>query len=210
MAQDIRELFKNDNSTPKGKLSQGHQDRFAARLNALHQDLEDKSVVTMNTTKSKFPWMKIAAIFIVALSIGILGYNQLSAPTNEATTVVNLNKVDTNNTPTDVVPVYLSEVSPQFKEVEDYYLASINLEIAKLQLNDENKDLIDAFMTQLAELDEEYAQLNRELKEAGVNEQTVNTLIANLQLRLELLFKLKSKLNQLKNNQNETIQGARA
>ena len=78
MAQDIRELFKNDNSIPKGKLSQGHQDRFAARLNALHQDLEDKSVVTMNTTKSKFPWMKIAAIFIVALSIGILGYNQLS------------------------------------------------------------------------------------------------------------------------------------
>merc|ERR1711974_109995 len=178
---------------PKGKLSQGHQDRFSARLNALHQDLEDKSVVTMNTPKSKFPWMKIAAIFIVALSIGILGYNQLSAPTNEATTVVNLNKVDTNNTPTDVVPVYLSEVSPQFKEVEDYYLASINLEIAKLQVNDENKELIDAFMTQLAELDEEYAQLNRELKEAGVNEQTVNTLIANLQLRLELLFKLKSK-----------------
>jgi hypothetical protein len=36
MAQDIRELFKNDNSTPKGKLSQGHQDRFAARLNEHH------------------------------------------------------------------------------------------------------------------------------------------------------------------------------
>ena len=65
-------------------------------------------------------------------------------------------------------------------------------------------------MTQLAELDEEYVQLNRELKEAGVNEQTVNTLIANLQLRLELLFKLKSKLNQLKQNQNENIQDARA
>ena len=27
MTQDIRELFKNDNSTPKGKLSQGQQDQ---------------------------------------------------------------------------------------------------------------------------------------------------------------------------------------
>lgn len=210
MAQDIRELFRNDKSLPKGELPKGHQARFEARLASLNGvSQEHDGVVEMTSSKLRFNWMKYAAILLVALSVGILGYNQLGQTAGEAN-VVTLDKVETNNTNNDVIPVYLSDLSPQFKEVEDYYLASINMEIAQLQVNDENKELINAFMTQLAELDEEYVQLNRELKEAGVNEQTVNTLIANLQLRLELLFKLKSKLNQLKQNQNENIQDARA
>lgn len=211
MAQDIREFFKNNDSLPKVKPPKGHERRFEARLNALRGNSEDPThVVTLDTkTKSKFQWMKIAAILIVALSVGILGYNQLSVTTDNAN-VVNLDKITPDDGPNNIVPVFLSEVSPQYKEVEDYYLASINMELAKLQVNDENKELIDAFMAQLAELDEEYRHLNRELKEAGVNEQTVNTLIANLQLRLELLFKLKSKLNQLKQTQYESSQEAKA
>ncbi len=213
MAQDIRELFKNDNSMPTERLEKGHQSRFEARLDALQKGSSDAAnVVTMDTkSTSKFHWMKIAAIFIVALSIGILGYNQLSTSVADAdTNVVNLDKMTPDAAANNIVPVFLSEVSPQYKEVEDYYMASINMELAKLQVNEENKELIDAFMAQLAELDAEYRQLNRELKEAGVNEQTVNTLIANLQLRLELLFKLKSKLNQLKQSQNGINQEAKA
>ena len=210
MAQDIRELFKNDKSLPIGTLPQGHESRFAARLAALNTVTNDNDgVVTLSKKSSRFQWMKVAAILLVAFSVGILGYNQLGVSPSE-TKVVTLDKVNAQDENSDIIPVYLSDLSPQFKEVEDYYIASINMEIAQLQVNDVNKELIDAFMSQLAELDEEYVQLNSELKEAGVNEQTVNTLIANLQLRLELLFKLKSKLNQLKQNQNENIQDARA
>ena len=208
MAQDIRDLFKNDTSLPKGSIPKGHQDRFMTRLNALHQESDDVPVIGKRPVR--FMIMKVAAILIIAISIGIIGYNQLgNTSTADAVNVVNLDKA-VPQTNTDVVPVYLSDVSPQFKEVEDYYLASINMELSRLEINDDNKELIDAFMTQLAELDKEYAQLNRELKEAGINEQTVNTLIANLQLRLELLFKLKSKLKQLKDNQNENLQDAQA
>ena len=91
-------------------------------------------------------------------------------------------------------------MSPEFKKVEDYYLASINVELAQLQVTPENKALIDSFMTQLEELNLEYQKLNDEMGEVGVNEQSVSALISNLQLRLDLLFRLKEKLNELKSD----------
>ena len=58
-------------------------------------------------------------------------------------------------------------------------------------------------MEELGGLDEEYKKLNIELNEIGPNDQTIEALIQNLQLRLELLKKLKEKLNQLKLSKNE-------
>ncbi|MGI9552700.1 MAG: hypothetical protein ACR2MT_15965, partial [Aurantibacter sp.] len=66
-----------------------------------------------------------------------------------------------------------------------------------------NKGLVDSYLEQLSELDEEYRRLNVELNEIGPNDQTINALIQNLQLRLELLYKLKNKLNELKSSENE-------
>ena len=58
-------------------------------------------------------------------------------------------------------------------------------------------------MERLAELDKEYAVLNKELNEFGPNDETISALIQNLQLRLQLLQRLKEKLNQLKSSENE-------
>ena len=60
-------------------------------------------------------------------------------------------------------------------------------------------------MDRLSELNLEYEDLNKELNELGPNDQTISALIENLQLRLELLQKLKKKLNQLKPSKNEQI-----
>ena len=75
--------------------------------------------------------------------------------------------------------------------------------MANLEVSDENNDLVDGYMEQLAVLDAEYKKLNIELNEIGPNDQTIEALIQNLQLRLELLKKLKEKLNQLKLSKNE-------
>src|SRR5690606_37614077 len=64
----------------------------------------------------------------------------------------------------------LADLSPEFKKVEEYYLTNLNLGIAKINITPENKTLIDAFMAQLAELDKEYARLNKEIGEVGPNE----------------------------------------
>jgi hypothetical protein len=45
--------------------------------------------------------------------------------------------------------------------------------------------------------------LTKQMNERGPSEETVTSLINNLKLRLELLFKLKNKLKELKNIDNE-------
>ena len=88
-------------------------------------------------------------------------------------------------------------------------MASVNIQLAKLEMTPGNKELIDAFMKKLETLNEEYIALNAEIQETGLNEETVEAMIANLQLRLDLLKKLKTKLNEIeqsKDNRYENYQ----
>jgi len=50
--------------------------------------------------------------------------------------------------------------------------------------------------------------LEEELTQSGLNEQTINALIDNLKLRLNLLYRLKEKLSELNksNNNLEEVQ----
>ena len=73
------------------------------------------------------------------------------------------------------------------QKIESYYVANINLELANLEVSDENNDLVDSYMEQLAMLDAEYKKLNKELNTIGPKDQTIEALIQNLQLRLQLL-----------------------
>ena len=194
MAQDIRDLLKGENPE-KAKLSKGHKSRFEAML--------DKE---MPQEKNSFSWLKIAAIALVLLSVSFFGYQYLSDFTGDINTP-NTNpivEVDTkkNDTPSQIS---LGDLSPDLKKVEDYYRTGINLQLASLKVDPENKDLVDGYMSQLSILDKEYKKLNLELNKEGPTEATITALIDNLKLRLELLFKLKNKLNEFKTQENETI-----
>ncbi len=194
MAQDIRELFKNDKGISGDALKSGHERRFEARL--------DAHFGTAKKSGGSYLWLKIAAVLIVVIAVGgLLINNPLTQNGGEGNQVV----ITTDNK-TAEPQVQLSDLSPQFKKVEDYYLASINVELAQLQINEDNKALVDSFMTQLDELNQEYKRLNADLVEVGVNEQTVSALIDNLKLRLDLLFKLKEKLTELKETRNSEVQ----
>lgn len=188
MAQDIREMFRNEDSGSKDKLNKGHQKRFEAKL--------DKALPVEKQGNS-FLFLKIAAVLVVAIGLGLFYFN--SPGRNEVQNQI----VDTpSEEPTEETVIekqfQLSDVSPEFKKIENYYLAGINMELAKLEINNDNKALIDAFMLQMEELDKEYQRLNAELVELGPNEQTIEAMVANLQLRMDLLRKLKSKLNEIK------------
>ena len=150
----------------------------------------------------KFMWLKVAAIAIVFLSIGFFGYEQLSK-TNTPVDVVEVPK-QTQNTNQNVAKITLGDLSPDLQKVEDYYLTGINVQLASLKIKDDNKELVDGYMQQLSELDKEYQRLTLDLNEIGPTEATIGALIDNLQLRLELLFKLKNKLKELKNQKDET------
>lgn len=201
MAQDIRDMFGKEDSGNGEKLIRGHQKRFEARLD--REFPQEKS-------GNNFFFLRIAAILVVALGVGFFFWNN-SGNTIEENQVVEtpINDPEEEETPAEK-QFQLSDISPEFKKIETYYLAGINMELAKLEVTNDNKALIDAFMLELAELDKEYQRLNAELAQSGPNEQTIEAMIANLQLRLDLMIKLKNKLNEMKNSKNKNYENLQA
>jgi hypothetical protein len=189
MAQDLRELFKEQRDNEKFKMKDGHENRFLSLL--------EEELPSAKRTNS-YLWLKIAASVVIVLSIG--SYLLMKESHNKdviKTTVVEHIKDDLKKS------ISLGDLSPELKKVENYYVANINYEISKLKVLEENKEVVDGFLSRLDELNVEYEVLNKELNEIGPNDQTIEAAINNLQLRLQLMQKLKSKLNQLKSSKNE-------
>ncbi len=204
MAQDIRELLKQDQDTlAMEKLPAGHQKRFEARL---------EQALPQQKKSSRYLWLQIAAVLIVALTAGFFFLYQ--APVADTNPIVDTPSEEESKEPSEITTqeeqVTLADISPEFKKVENYYMANLNMGLAKLEITEENKALVDAFMAQLAELDKEYGRLNGEIAKNGLNSETIEALINNLQLRLDLLFKLKQKLDELKTEKNEKFEKIQA
>jgi hypothetical protein len=177
MAQDIRDMFKEDTSSVE-KMPNNHEDRFLKKLDA----------ALPTKTKPKFYWLNIAASVIILLGFSFGAYNYFQPEIVDTPAIVTTEVVKTKT---------LGDVSPGLKKVEDYYLASINLELSKMKPTSETKDLFDGYLLQLSELNKEYENLSLELTESGPSELTVNALIDNLKFSLNLLYRLREQLKEL-------------
>lgn len=183
MKQDIREMMKGFKDQNKN-LSQHHSKKF--------QDLLMVELHEQQPKRNTLSWLSVAASIVLLVSIGIQFYPS--------------KKID-DSIKTNPKEITLGTISPEFNTIESYYTNSINLEISQLDLSSEHKDLVDSYLLKIAELTKEYQLLTQELNTKGVNDATIDALIRNLQLRLQLLQRLKKQLQQLKNlntTQNET------
>jgi len=187
MAQDIRKLFENEPQVSKDKMPKGHEARFLEKL-------DDQ--LPQQPKQSLFTFLNIAASVVILIGLSFGAY-QLMGPEDVE---IPQQTVATTSA--------LGGLSPQLKKVEDYYLANINLELSKMTVTPDSKELFDGYLERLEELNKEYSVLDKELTESGPNEQTVNALIDNLKLRLNLLYRLKEKLSELNesNNTYEEVQ----
>lgn len=187
MAQDLRNLFEQDQQKEKLSMPHGHEARFRERL--------DEEMPRRN------PWYRsywaVAASVVIVFGVAAFFIQQDAATEAIPTTVVD------REVPADLPQITLGDLSPDLKKVEDYYVSNINLELAQLDLSGEAKSVADGFITQLGTLNTEYKRLNEELNTLGPNDQTIEALVKNLQLRLQLLYKLKDTLYEFKSSQNE-------
>ncbi len=189
MAQDIRELFKDDKIT-EGKMPNNHEERFLEKL--------DKALPEQKSRTSKFRYFQIAASVVVLFGLSFGAFKYFQSPVKITPTVV--------TTKEPVETKTLGDVSPGLKKVEDYYLASINLELSKAKYTPETKDVFDRYLLQLDELDKEYKRLSLELTESGPGELTINALIDNLKLRLNLMYRLRAQLKELNTSNTDSYQ----
>ncbi|WP_373517535.1 hypothetical protein [Pricia sp.] len=190
MAQDLRELFKKERDGDMPKMRPGHKERFHERLQK-------------EFPQRRKPWiilLKIAASVLILIGIGTYYFITGKSKATLKTSVVEKEApMEKSN------DISLGDLSPDLKKVENYYVANINFELSKLEVSKENKAIVASFMDQLATLNAEYKKLNAELNLIGPNDQTITALIKNLQLRLQVLHRLKEKLNQLKSSKNEEV-----
>lgn len=177
MAQDIKKLFEIESRLSTLKMPKGHEKRFMDKL--------DEALPAESEQKSSFGFMRIAASVVILIGLSFGAYKFFETPPVEEKQEV-ATKMKS-----------LGDISPDLKKVEDYYLANINLELSKVKLTPENKELFDGYVVKLDELNKEYDRLSVELTNHGPNELTVSALIDNLKFRLNLLYRLKEQLQDL-------------
>lgn len=181
MAKDIRTILAKERSEKRETMPTGHEARFIAKL--------DRKSSKQNSFG--FRSLNIAASLLLAIGLGFAAYFYFDSIEIEQP-IVNQEeeKAPVSNT-------RLGDISPDLKKVEDYYLAHINLELSKIELTPENKELFDAYIKRLEVLNTEYENLTIELNQEGPNELTVNALINNLKLRLQLMYRLRDQLKRI-------------
>jgi hypothetical protein len=97
----------------------------------------------------------------------------------------------------------LGEVSPQYKEAENYYVQQVNFienEISKLEIESdpEQKAIL---RNELRSMDSTYVQLQKELKANPHDERIINAMIAHYQTKIDVMNYI---MEQLKEIRNET------
>jgi len=158
-------------------LPENHRVIFEQRLKKeLHQK-----------PKSKFVFLKIAAMVVLVLSLGYY----FSSNTSDFESVIE-----------DEV-ITLGSLSPELEKIENYYTNAIAFELTQLDVSEENKPVLDKYLEKLGELTIQYKKESAQLDIDKISEHSINILIDNLQLRLQLLLQLKEKLNAIKNKKDE-------
>ncbi|MGB0949501.1 MAG: hypothetical protein ACPGU0_05290, partial [Marinirhabdus sp.] len=110
MAQDIREMLAEP-PAPAPRLPKGHEARFGAKLNEAFKN--QTAPVQKNV-----PWARVAAVALLLLLAGFIGYQNLLKPIPPGAIV---------GTPT-VGPnmakqITLGDLSPDLKKIENFYRA---------------------------------------------------------------------------------------
>lgn len=100
----------------------------------------------------------------------------------------------------------LGQVSPQYREVENYYVHQVNQvenEIVNIDLksNPAQKEML---LKEMKSMDSVYVQLQKELKANPNDDRIINAMIEHYQTKLEVMTYIVSQLKAIRNeNQNK-------
>ena len=166
--------------------SEGHLERFQAKLEALNY-LAPKRVSVM-------PYLlRAAAVAILVTLSSLWTWEHLLSP--------------------DANKMTLSEVSPEYSEVEQYYVRQVNYmedEIKAMPLGDDpaQKEML---LKELENMDSVYEDLQKDLKANPNDERVINAMIEHYQKKVDVMNYILTQLkevsneNQLNNEDYETV-----
>lgn len=178
--KNIDEIIRNNKDLFEGKEPmEGHFDRFNWKL--------EKRLHSHDTRKSIVPYLLKAAVVTLLVTLSSLW------------TWDHFIRSDSKR-------MTLGQVSPQYKEVENYYVHQVNLMESKLinidlKDNPEQKEML---VSEMKSMDSVYVQLQKELKVNPNDERIINAMIEHYQTKLEVMTYIVNQLKAIRNgNQNK-------
>jgi hypothetical protein len=179
--KNIEEIIRNYKDVFDGaEPSEGHLERFNRKLEMMHG--------TRVIKKSIVPYLLKAAVVTLLVTLSSLW------------TWDHFIRSDRNR-------MTLGDVSPEYREVENYYVHQVNLmesEIGNIDLknNPEQKDIL---FREMKSMDSVYVQLQKELKANPDDERIVNAMIEHYQTKVEVMTYILDQLKAIRNeNQNNS------
>jgi len=157
----------------------GHLERFDWKL--------DKRLHSRMTRRSIVPYLLKAAVVTLLVTLSSLwAWDQFI-------------RTDNNG-------MALGDVSPQYREVENYYVHQVNLMEGELQNVDfgNNPEQKEMLQKELKGMDSTYVQLQKELKANPQDERIINAMIEHYQTKIEVLSYIVDQLKAIRNeNENK-------
>ncbi len=169
--RNIEDIIRNNRDYFEGsEPSEGHFERFNKKLGSRFG--------TVAVRRSIVPYLLKAAVVTLLVTLSSLWtWDHFIRPESKRMT--------------------LSDVSPQYKEVENYYIHEVSMmesEITSIDMenNPEQKGLL---LNELESMDSIYVSLQKDLKANPNDERIINAMIEHYQTKLEVMTYI---INQLK------------
>ena len=173
--KNIEDLIRDNGNFFSGEEPiGGHDERFMWKL--------EKRLHSHDNKRSIVPYLLKAAVVTLLITISSLW------------TWEHFIRKDSNR-------MTLGQVSPQYREVENYYIHQVNLmesEISTTTIsnNPEQKEIL---MKEMKSMDSVYVQLQKELKANPNDERIINAMIQHYQTKVDVLNFIVNQLKEIKN-----------
>ena len=173
-------IRKNKDFFGEAEPSKGHFERFNRKLEIRFQ--------TNTIKRSIVPYLLRAAVVTLLVTLSSLWtWDHFIRPGSTRMT--------------------LGQISPQYKEVENYYIHQVNLmegEIVNVDLKNNPGQKVE-LMNEMKSMDSVYVSLQKELKANPDDERIINAMIEHYQTKLEIMTYIVNQLKTIRNdNQNNT------
>ncbi len=156
----------------------GHFERFLARMEKRKGTTKPMSYLT--------GILKVAAIVVLVVISSIWGFDKIFLQHEEG--------------------ISLGELSPEYNEVEQYFVFEVNQKYREIDDSDFFADSLQkiVMMKELKEMDSIYNSMKVDLKTNPDNERVINAMIEHYQLKLDIMNHILNQLHDIKANNKQT------
>lgn len=164
-------IQKNRSEFDSFEPSDGHFERFEQKLKELNKKEKTFTIGYI---------LKAAVVTILVVLSGLWVYDNFEPGTNDG--------------------IALSEISPEYGEVEMYYTHLVNQKYSEINqcetLDSTQKGML---IYELGEMDSIYSNLKNDLKTNPNDERVINAMIQHYQLKVEVMNQILQQLQQAQN-----------